>query len=399
MSKKLNSCVDSDGRRYKKSKLCDCCDSPTTSQESEDAGEFDDCDVKEHELGRWIGHHPNSSSAIAYDSDDGSVHSKNEAKEETAAVLKEKDVLTTPEVKATSSHVASSNPSLSTTSTPTLIDRKKSYTPYKKRKFKQLRHQQEAIMDAILSKQDSERKTIKQKLESTEKMVNSTMTQHFDTRSKMAEKKRHSTYKIAESKKTDENVLFKKDASVFQSEDELDISPCDIRWKKMDFKDEVDKHEKKFFICPDKSELRKGGKIKKRPVYKPFAKRLETSENYFCTKCNNLGSSCHDVVIGPFCRDAFVRYFHEESKKYADLLVAKKTFFANYDNYSEIKEYEAAGRLCIPKSKNTPPGCVMHGAYGFCIDWFNYMKNDGFTSKKIDKSKPFVYDINDFKRL
>ena len=32
------------------------------------------------------------------------------------------------------------------------------------------------------------------------------------------------------------------------------------------------------------------------------------------------------MVIGPFCRDAFVRYFHEESKKYADLLVAKKIF-------------------------------------------------------------------------
>ena len=403
---KPTSCVDSDGRRYKKSKYCDCCNSPTTSQESEDAGGVDDCDLNEEKWSEWMGHHPNSGEVVR--DCDVSVNSQSisrstyTAEEEESSVLNGA-VLHTPEVNKIVPHVASSNPSLSTTATtPSSLERPYRYSSYRKKQLQKLRREQEAIMDSILSKRDSkkEKETFDERLERTQNLEQSTLTQHFEPRSKMEEKKRSYVEETTDLRTdTNEDVLFKANFSVFQSEDELDISPFQIRSKKRDFKEAVENHEKKFFTNPDKNLTKKSRKIQKRPVYKPYAEMTEAEKDSYCLKCNNPMRNCHDVVIGPFCRDAFVRYFHEESKKYADILVAKKIFFANYDNYCEIKEYETTGRLSIPKTKNNPPGCVMHGMFGFCIDWFNYMKNDGFTCKKIDRSKPFVYDINDFKRL
>ena len=137
---KPTSCVDSDGRRYKKSKYCDCCNSPTTSQESEDAGGVDDCDLNEEKWSEWMGHHPNSGEVVR--DCDVSVnsqsisHSTYTAEEEESSVLNGA-VLHTPEVNKIVPHVASSNPSLSTTSTtPSSLERPYRYSSYKKNNYR-----------------------------------------------------------------------------------------------------------------------------------------------------------------------------------------------------------------------------------------------------------------------
>ena len=77
-------------------------------------------------------------------------------------------------------------------------------------------------------------------------------------------------------------------------------------------------------------------------------------------------------------------------------MTAKKVFFNSYDNYREIKEYEIANQLVIPKVNAYPPKYVMQGCYGFCLDWFNYQTNDGFIDKNIDTTKEFTYNVKDF---
>ena len=161
----------------------------------------------------------------------------------------------------------------------------------------------------------------------------------------------------------------------------------------------VEKHEIEYLVGPDESPFKTHHKrVSKRPVYRPLEELTKKELDSYCTKCNNIKSSCHDVVIGPFCRNSFVHYYHEESKKRVNLLVAKKMFFTSYDNFCKMKDYEATKKLGIPKTKHNPPGCVMKDSFGFCVDWFNYMKNDGFVNKKVDKSKPYAFGINDFKK-
>ena len=197
------------------------------------------------------------------------------------------------------------------------------------------------------------------------------MTQHFVPRSKTRTKTVSTYVNPTSSRKTKEDLLHQDKTSVFQSDDELEISNNMLHWKQRDFKADVEQHEKKFLLGPDKSPLKKNMVYKKKPVYKVFAVLTEEEKNSYCSKCENLKRVCHDVVIGPFCRDSFVRYFHEESKARADLLTAKKIFFNAYDNYCEIMDYQEKKILELPKIKVNPPGCVMEGSFGFCVDCFN----------------------------
>ena len=54
---------------------------------------------------------------------------------------------------------------------------------------------------------------------------------------------------------------------------------------------------------------------RRRPVYKTFREMSVKEQNSFCSHSNNNNMQhCHDMVFGPFCRDSFVHYFHEEGK-------------------------------------------------------------------------------------
>ena len=86
-------------------------------------------------------------------------------------------------------------------------------------------------------------------------------------------------------------------------------------------------------------------------------------------------------------------------KVFSDWLVAKKTIFNFYDNYHKIKGYNATRKLTIPKTKVNPWGCAMQGSFGFCTNWFNYIKKNEFVDKKVNKNKDYVYDISDCRGL
>ena len=105
-------------------------------------------------------------------------------------------------------------------------------------------------------------------------------------------------------------------------------------------------------------------------------------ENSYCNLCKNKKKSCHDVLLGPYCRDTFRHYFNEEGTKLAELLTAKKVFLNAYNSYREIKEYEISGCLDFPQRQKVLPKCVIIGTYGWCLEWFKNKKNNGFTHKK-----------------
>ena len=292
------------------------------------------------------------------------------------------------------SHIASINPKTSTSTVSTSSSGSKYYNcEYKKRKYQKFRREQYSIMDAIIGEKKKSKENFNVKLERVHMDEQSTMTQHYLPRSKM--KSPSSSIKNQVVHLTKPDIPHKLNSSPYQSEDDHELSASDVCWRKKDFERDVKMHEKKCNTSVKSSK----SSSQLRKVYGAFDNLSKAEQKSFCYDCDNHKPNCHDLVIGPFSRDSFMRYFHEEGKKNADLLTAKKVFFNSYDNYREIKEYEITNRLVIPKGKEKPPRCVMQGSYGFCVNWFHYQINDGFIEKKIDNKNKFTYNVKDFERF
>ena len=355
------------------------------SKSGDEYGSKDDCDFNAKDLRRWT-------------MDNFKSEGNSDGKDSESSWGSEKERKDPPNKTPVASEppVASVNPSFSTTSTLSSPSNTRYYRcERKKRKFRQHCIQQDAIWEAILQERKKTNESHDEMLNRDDNHEQSTMTQHFLPRSKMKNQP-FSTYKTEEKKKMKEDLLQESKKSPFQSDDELDISSSEIGWRKRDFGEEVEKHEEKFQKCllvPEKQ------KPKKRPIYKSYENMTFEEQNSYCIFCDNDKDNCHDVTMEPFFRDSFIRYFHEEGRKRADLLTAKKVFFNSYGNYLEIKEYEITKRLVMPKCYDKPPRCVMQGSFGFCVDWFNYQVNDGFIDKKINKKNYYSYDAKDFKRF
>ena len=194
MSNKKSNVVDENGRRYRKSNSCDCCNSPTTFQESEDAAGYDDCDLKEGEWAGWMEKHFFSGRELT-----GSCSSKEEDLDNKSievpkdtGTLKVDDSTSPPEtsgVPPTVLHVASVDPSLSTSASnqsSASVSSRYYDSPYKKRKFQEFKREQEAIMDAILSESGQKKAgSSSDKFKLAESARQSMMAQHFVPCSKM----------------------------------------------------------------------------------------------------------------------------------------------------------------------------------------------------------------------
>lgn len=384
MSKKSSS-VDEDGRRYRKSRHCTCCTSPTTSQDSEDAGNEDACDLDAGEFESWMV--KNFQTGELEHEQDSSV----------AVLVTKKSNITSPTAKSSFPCVASIDPTSSTaTTTSSTSSSSRYYDSFrKKRKFQELRAEQKLIMDAILKEKRDKDESFSDKLMKAENFPQSTMSQHFLPRSKTLKPIINPYVIKAVTKRTNQGSLNEGKNNPFQSDDDLELSETQTRWRKRDFKEDVEAHEEKFLLDKNVKPLKKKTN---RPVYKTFAKLTDEEKNSYCSMCENTKSDCHDVVMGPFCRDQFVRYYNEE-KSMADLLTAKKIFISSYHNYREIMTYNVTKRLEFPMNKTYPPGCVMMGSFGFSVEWFHLKKNKGFIDKKLKKYKPYVYDHKEFRRL
>ena len=359
------------------------------SQGSGSSGYRDDCDMSPGDFNTWMIKSFNPGNATNVSSID------------SARVDSDYDKISSLTVIENTPPVASINPKLSTSihlSSSTNLSSSSSSSKYydsvrRKRKFQQLRRQQQAVMDDILQEKEKMSESVSDKLNCVHSNVQSTMTQHFVPRSKV--KNSCSKEHNQNNNKTKGDLLQQSSTtSVFHSDDEFDLPSFDVRWRRKEFKYEVEQHEMK---CSSSINL-SNKKPHRRPVYKAFAALSKQEQSAYCLHCNNYRKNCRDVVIGPFCRDSFVRYYHEESKQRVDLLTAKKIFFNSYDNYREMKEYEFSNILVIPKCKECPPKCVMQGSYGFCLEWFKYKMNDGFIDKRIDKTKDYTYEVKEFNR-
>ena len=359
MSKKSSS-VDEDGRRYRKSRHCTCCTSPTTSQDSEDAGNEDACDLDAGEFESWMV--KNFQTGELEHEQDSSV----------AVFVTKKSNITSPTDKSSFPCVSSIDPTSSTTTTSSTTSSSSRYYDYfrKKRKFQELRAEQKLIMDAILKEKRDKDESFSDKLMNAENFPQSTMSRHFLPRSKTLKPIINPYVIKAVTKRTNQGSLNEGKNNPFQSDDDLELSETQTRWRKRDFKEDVEAHEEKFLLDKNVKPLKKKTN---RPVYKTFAKLTDEEKNSYCSMCENTKSDCHNVVMGPFCRDQFVRYYNEE-KSMADLLTAKKIFISSYHNYREIMTYNVTKRLEFPMNKTYPPGCVMMGSFGFSVEWFHLKK-------------------------
>ena len=363
------------------------------SQSSGSSGYQDDCDMSAGEFNGWMlaSINPgNATTNVSSVEDSAEVDSDSEKISSFPVVEETPPVASINRKISTSTHLSSYTNISSSSSSSKYYD-----SAHGKRKFQQLRRQQQAIMDDILQEKDekiSER--VSEQFISVQSNVQSTMTQHFVPRSKMKNSCLNEQNQKKKKKTKGDLLQRSSTTSVFHSDDEFDLSSFDVRWRRKEFKYEVEQHEKKNSSSISLSYK----KPQKRPVYKAFASLSKKEQSAYCLHCNNYKKNCRDVVIGPFCRDQFVRYYHEESKQHVDLLTAKKIFFNSYDNYREMKEYEFSQVLVIPKCKECPPKCVMQGSYGFCLEWFKYKMNDGFIDKRIDNSKEYTYDVKEFDR-
>ena len=109
----------------------------------------------------------------------------------------------------------------------------------------------------------------------------------------------------------------------FESDNEIEKSGFQLSEKKNEFESFIEKYENASL---SQTNTKNSKKNSKRSVYKIFGGLTSEEMKSFCKMCNNPKMNCHDLTIGPFCRDQFVRYYNEE-KHNADLLTTKKIFF------------------------------------------------------------------------
>ena len=169
MSKKKPSNEEPPKRRYRKSNNWEGCMSPTTSQDSEDAA-YDDCEVSPGDIQRWT--------------EDNLANVKRSSDSESCVTLTSSvsSSKMTPTVSSERQLVASANPSLSTISS-TSSSLGGFRTEYQKRKLREMRRVQEAIVDEILQKRKNEDRRLAEKLQK-EMDQNTMMTQHFSPRNR-----------------------------------------------------------------------------------------------------------------------------------------------------------------------------------------------------------------------
>ena len=142
---KNSKCTDEDGRRYKKSQLCKCCNGPTSLQASEDSS-GDDYDLNPDEWQEWMKVHfpTNENALLGSDSDESRntnvvVTENTEDNSASTTLIRTTTNPDTPDVLLPVSHVASADPSMSTTSVSTTSTSSPYYSSeFKKRNFQKL---------------------------------------------------------------------------------------------------------------------------------------------------------------------------------------------------------------------------------------------------------------------
>ena len=244
------------------------------------------------------------------------------------------------------------------------------------------------LLDHLNDMQKKADMEFKCKLESAEEFQQSTMTQHF-----VARKARKNERVVSQIKKREEDKRRKDERTLlsgsvpFQSEDELEISNIEIRWKKRAF-DKFLKEEQAKFDDAENAIAKKRRKGMVAPIWRPDYSHLNKNDwKTSCSRCNRNKRNCDDVVFGKYCVSKFVAYAHRESIKFADLLTAKKIFVDSYNLYKEIDLFETCGELSDDYNTLYPPQCVINGSLGFCQEWFMWKHNDEFLKRRTELNK------------
>ena len=400
-------------RSYSKSRFCDCCLSPTTSQEASDI-EKEDYDSGIDDPCACSDEQREASDIEKEDSDSGTDDPYACSEEQWAEYSKSFRLKSLVHSESSDDDTSQDNGNVTTTSaavthTPfsqrcvsssscsqkiskpdspknssSCSDKpkKKTCNFTKNHRFKtkdsafmtRIKKEQSEIYQMINTENKKNVKAFKKKLLDDDNLDQSTMTQHFTSSSKITRRSNYSYVPVKTQRKLD---LHKKEAllkaiksSPFQSDDELDISELLVESRKRDFQEFLDKNE---------------DEMKEYEMYslkKPHKSAEELSGKRYCKLCNNEKMLCHDVLLGPYCRDVFKRYCKEQFPKQPDLLAAKKVFLNAYNNYREIKEHEFSRFLDFPKRQRQLPECVSVHTFRRCVNWFEDQKKQDDSSKR-----------------
>ena len=218
--------------QYSKSRFCDCCQSPTTSQEASDIDKedyesccdnYDPCYVKDKDWKRWTKSFrlkslsqsdPEDSSSS---SEQSNKSSENVCAPTVSSCLKGRTTSTTESAQNSSSCSRSSKNER----------KKKKGINVRETSFEEFKKEQSEIYEMISSEKKKQEYDLKKKLAKVDDFDQSTMTQHFPTRSRIKRRSKYSYVPVARQLQIDymkkQTLLNAPKCSPFQSDDELEI--------------------------------------------------------------------------------------------------------------------------------------------------------------------------------
>ena len=238
-------------------------------------------------------------------------------------------------------------------------------------------------MRRIKEKKNIEKESVL-KYKNIETDYQSTLTQLFDTNSKIEKKS------PIKNKNKFEDPRLQTRNEPFDVDDTLESSDFTQRSEKRYFESYLKTHIVKRELeeensAKKKKKKRNTGRSKtvSVPPYCYQVYDMKKDGKKTCKHCNTKLTSCHDVLFGMFCISAVVRYYKENTTMAEDL-VAKKVFINSYNNALEFHNFKITGKMRAVEMVY-PPICLEQNSYEYATYWMEWKKKGMWLEKKVDK--------------